>query len=93
MKASELEVGDRIRITGIPGDGVPGYHIHRDTVRVYKRLIARGRSVRIHNIDEDGLRWFVCRFRTKTGKWEHHYLAVDDTDNNWVPVKSRRRGR
>ncbi len=89
MKVSELSVGDRIRITGIPGDGVPGYRILAETVRVYNRLIARGRPVRIFEIDEYGSPWFACRFRTKTGKWEHHILAVNANDNNWIAVKSR----
>src|SRR5262249_11493146 len=47
MKPSDVRVGDRIRIIGIPGDGVPGYYLHRDTKRVFKKLIGRGRSVRI----------------------------------------------
>jgi hypothetical protein len=88
MKASKLKVGDRIRITGIPGEGVAGYHILPETVRVYKKLIARKRAVRICTIDEYGSPWFACRFR-KAGKWEQHFLAVYDTDNNWIAVKSR----
>ncbi|MBP3956050.1 hypothetical protein J8F10_12230 [Gemmata sp. G18] len=90
MTASELKVGDRIRITGVPGDGIPGYQIHAETVRVYKKLVARGRAVRIYEIDEYGAPWFACRFRTKNKKWEHHFLAVYDTDTNWVPVIRRR---
>jgi hypothetical protein len=89
MEARELQIGDLIRITGIPGAGVPGYYIHRDTVRVYQRLIARGRSVRIYKIDESGTPWFACRFRRPSGKWEYHFLAVVDTDRNWVSVKRR----
>ncbi len=91
MKASELRIGDRIRITGVPGTGIPGYQIHAETVRVYKRLIARGRAVRIYEIDEYGAPRFACRFRTRGKKWEHHFLAVDDADNNWVAVIRRSR--
>jgi hypothetical protein len=93
MKASELKVGDRIRITGVPGVGIPGYYIHRDTVRAYKKLIARGRSVRIFKIDKYGSPWYAFRFRLKSGKWEYHWLAVYDTDTNWIVVKRRQRGR
>ncbi len=48
MKATQLKTGDRIRIVGAPGDGVPGYVILPETVRVYKTLLARNRSVRIY---------------------------------------------
>ncbi|AMV25310.1 hypothetical protein VT84_12995 [Gemmata sp. SH-PL17] len=91
MKASELKVGDRIRITGVPSVGIPGYQIHAETVRVYKKLVARGRAVRIYEIDEYGAPWFACRFRTRGKKWEQHFLAVDDADKNWVPVTRRSR--
>jgi len=89
MKAADLKVGDRVRITGIAGHGVPDYVISRDTVRVYKKLIARGRSVRINRIDEYGSPWYHCRFRTGDGKWEHHFLSVSGSDNNWVKVHVR----
>ena len=91
MSPSDLRVGDRIRIVVLPGVGVPGYYLHRDTRAVFKKLIARARSVRIARIDEDGLPWYACRFRMKSGRWEWHYLAVCDSDNNWVPVKPRRK--
>lgn len=93
MKPSELKVGDRIRILKIPGEGIANYTLHRDTKRVYKKLIARGKSVRICRIDEFGSPWYRCRFRTKDGEWERHWLAVCDWDNNWVVVKHRRERR
>ena len=69
MKASKLTIGDRIRLKGVPGDGIPGYCIHRDTVRVYKKLIARGRSVRIYTIDGDSVNlWFACRVSAVKGR-------------------------
>ncbi len=89
MKSSELKVGDRIRITAVPGVGIPGYVIFPETVRIYRRLITRGRPVRIYEIDEDGSPWFACRFRTKARKWEHHFLVVLDSDTNCVPVIKR----
>jgi hypothetical protein len=91
MKANDLKVGDRIRITGIPGEGVPGYVLLPETKRVYKKLIARGRPVRIYEIDEYGAPWYSCRFRRKNGQWEFHILAVFDGDRNWVKVNSRLR--
>jgi hypothetical protein len=90
MKPSDLSVGDRIRINGLPGEGVPDYYLHRDTKRVFKRLIARGRSVRISRIDEYGTPWYTCCFRRKDGRWGWNFLAVCDLDNNWVLVKPRR---
>lgn len=95
MKFSNLKVGDRIKIIGIPGEGFPGYFIHADTKRVYKKLIARGRSVRICRIDEYGSPWYQCRFRMKNGRWEQHSLTVASFDNNWVFVKrdAKRRNR
>lgn len=51
----ELEVGDRIRLTGFPREFLrPGYVIHRETVRVYKKLLARNRPLRVWMIDEYG---------------------------------------
>ena len=82
----ELRVGDRIRIIRLPGEGVPGYYLHPDTRRVFKKLMARGRSVRIARIDGQGVTWFACRFRLKSGHWEWHELSVCELDNNWVRV-------
>jgi hypothetical protein len=86
---SDLRVGDRIRIIKLPGADVPGYCLHPDTKRVFKKLIARGRSVRIARIDGYGSPWYTCRFRMKSGLWEWHDLAVCDLDNNWVRVTPR----
>jgi len=86
---SDLKVGDRIRIIKLPGEGVPGYYLHPDTKRVFKKLVARGRSVRIARIDEYGSPWYNCRFRIKSGRWEYHDLAVCNLDNNWVRVTPR----
>jgi hypothetical protein len=90
MKISELKVGDRIRIIGIPGDGIPDYVILPETKRVYKRLIARGRSVRIARFDEYGQPWYDVRFLVR-GRWEVHTLAVFRSDKNWVLVKPQRK--
>jgi hypothetical protein len=89
MDPRKLRIGDRIRIIGIPGEGVPGYFLHRDTRRFYKKLMARARSVRIYEIDEHGYPWFQCRFRLKNGQWEYHHLMVTE-DDKWVKVKPRR---
>jgi len=70
---------------------VPGYYLHPWTKGVFKRLIARKRSVRISWIDDYGAPWYVCRFRMKNGKWDEHQLGVFDSDNNWTMVKSRKK--
>ena len=90
MRASELRVGDRIRIVGIPGKGDPNYFILPETKRVYKMLMARKRSVRIFEIDEYGSPWYMCKFKKADGTWDWHYLGVFDGDDNWIPVIQRR---
>jgi hypothetical protein len=87
MKARQLKVGDIIRITAVPGEGIANYTIHPETTRVYKKLVARGRPVRIREIDEFGLPWYRCRFKMRNGKFEMHGLIVIDSDTNWVLVK------
>jgi hypothetical protein len=90
-RPGDLKVGDRIRIIGMPGVGVPDYYLHRDTRRTFRMLVARRRPVRIAWIDEFGSPWYTCRFRTKGGACERHDLAVCDLDNNWVLVKPHRK--
>jgi hypothetical protein len=92
MDPSDLKVGDRIRIIGIPGEGRPNYYLHPDTKRVFKKLIARAKSVRIDRIDAQGP-WYTCRFRMKNGHSETHFVAVALDDTNWVKVKRRHKGR
>lgn len=91
MKSSDLRIGDRIRIVGIPGEGIPNYTIHPETVHVYKKLVKRKRSVRISHFDEFGSPWYHCRFRKRNGLWEYHSLIVRSSDTNWVLVKPRKR--
>ncbi len=90
MNPKELKAGDKIRIIAVPGEGIPGYYIHKDTVRVYKAIITRKRAVRISKIDEDGTPWYVVKFRLKNGSWERNFLAVVESDKNWVKVKRKR---
>ena len=72
-----LKVGDRIRLFEVPREFFQeGYYIHRDTMRVYKKLVARKRPLRIAWIDEYGHPWIVCRFREK-GRWHWHSLAFN----------------
>jgi hypothetical protein len=90
MRKGELNVGDRGRIVGIPGDGVAGYHLDPDTKRAYKILIERRRPVRIWQIDHEGLPWFRFRIKQKNGTWEHHFMCIAPKDNNWVAVNRRK---
>jgi hypothetical protein len=84
----DLRVGDRVRIVRMPSDAdAPGITFHAETRRLYKRLIARRRSVRVFEIDEWGLPWIRCRFRLKDGRWEYHWLAIND--DSWIRVKCR----
>src|SRR3954467_7559892 len=87
-----LRIGDRIRFVRLPTEGEqPGYFVCSCTRRLYQRLIARRRSVRVYAVDRGGLPWIRCRFRLRKGGWEHHYLAVND--DSWVRVQPRAGGR
>jgi hypothetical protein len=84
----DLRVGDRIRIVRMPYDAVtPGYTMMPETSRLFKKLIARRRPVRVFQIDEYGHPWIQCRFRRRDGTWESHWLAVND--DSWVRVRHR----
>lgn len=84
----QLRVGDKIRIVRMPWyASAPDHTFLPETRWLYKKLIARGRSLRIFKVDELGLPWIRCRFRRRNGLWEHHWLAVND--DSWVLVKSR----
>jgi hypothetical protein len=85
----ELKVGDRVRLKEIPPEFLrKGYYIHRDTMRVYRKLLARGRSLRIREIDEYGSPWIYCKFPRTGGSWEWHSLAFDH--DGFVRVKARK---
>ena len=77
-----LKINDRIRIVAVPDCS----YIHTGTVRVFKKLIARNRPVRISRI-ENGIPWYNCRFKRKNGTWDRHSLAVCEGETNWVLVK------
>lgn len=82
-----LRVGDRVRLVEMPAKYRLGYNIHPETWRLYKRLLARGRSMRICEIDDWGMPWIRCRFRRKNGRWVHHGLGLDEM--GWVLVEQR----
>ncbi len=84
-----LRVGDRVRFVRVPVfDGKRGGGLQPETLRLYKKLIARGRPQRVFQIDEYGLPWIACRFRRRGSKWESHWLAIND--DSWVRVKCRK---
>jgi hypothetical protein len=84
----ELKVNDRIRIVKMPGADDPDYYMHDDTRWVFKKLIQRGRSLRINFVDKDGA-WFSCRFKVR-GKWRHDYVCVYPNEDTWVKVQKRK---
>ncbi len=90
MKISDLKVGDKVRIKSVPGEGVEGYTIHKETVRAYKKLIARNRPVTISEIDEHGQPWYNFRLKKKD-KWHFHSMVIMGDDNNWAKVKPRKK--
>jgi hypothetical protein len=70
-------------------EGRRGGGLLPETLRLYKKLIARGRASRVFQIDEYGLPWIHCRFRRKRGDWECHWLAIND--DSWIAVKPKRK--
>jgi hypothetical protein len=57
-----LRVGDRVRILRLPTLwNHPNYHVDPSTRRLYRRLIARKRLVRVFRIDEFGQPWIQGR--------------------------------
>src|SRR5262245_8078056 len=85
-----LRVGDSVRLVHLPREYEPAHTLHPDTRQLYKRLLARRRSVRVHKIDELGLPWIACRFKRSNGQWEYHYLLIG-TESGWAKVKPRNR--
>jgi hypothetical protein len=87
----KLRVGDRIRFVSIPAEFLrPGYRVHRDTLRVYQRLIDRRRPVRVASLEAWGkwpAPWIRCQFRRKDGSIEYHWLMINH--DGWVRVKRR----
>jgi len=84
----DLRVGDRIRLVAEPPEWQrPGYQLPPCTLRLWRRLIARGRPLRVFEVDKWGAPWVRCRFRRPDGSWGHHFLAI--VESGWVRVKPR----
>jgi hypothetical protein len=92
MAKTNLKVGDRIRIVRLPPIwSTPGYVVPISSRRVFVRLIARGRPLRIRDVDERGQAWVWWRVRRANGRVVHHGITVDD--GCWVRVVPRNRRR
>ncbi len=87
MNPSQLKVGDQVRIKDFPQQ--ENGFIHKETIAAYRKLVRRGRPVRIAFIDEDGIPWFNFRLKKRNGKWEHHSMGIFEEDKNWVTVKNK----
>ena len=84
----KLRVGDRVRFIHMPSEfGQANYQVHADTLRVYRRLIARRRSARVFKVDAWKLPWIRCQFRRKDGRLEYHALAINH--DGWVLMQPR----
>jgi hypothetical protein len=82
-------VGDRVRIVRLPSIwDRPDYRVDPSTQRLYRRLIARKRSMRVFWIDEFDQPWIQGRHRDKSTWWT---LAI--SDDSWVRVKRRAKTR
>ncbi len=82
-----LKPGDRVRLVHLREFLQPGYVIYPETMRVYKKLLARRRSLRIGGIDEYGHPWALVRFRRKNGRYETHWLSLNH--DGLVRIRSR----
>lgn len=81
----ELRVGDGVRPVADPPEWrQSGYHLPAETGALWKLLVARGRPLRVCEVDKWGSPWVRCRVRTANGGWEHHFLAL--THGGWVRV-------
>jgi hypothetical protein len=84
-----LKIGDRVRLVHLPTEfSQPGYHLHRDTLRVYKRLVALRKTLTVNEIDSYRLPWVQFRLRREDGGYEHHFLAINH--DGLVLVRRRR---
>src|SRR5690242_18441891 len=88
-EATELKVGDRVRVVRLPPAWAsPGYRVPASTRRVYKLMISRRRAVRIDQVDDWGA-WVRLVVRGRGGRIEHHHVTLDD--GCWVRVRVRTR--
>jgi hypothetical protein len=85
-----LKVGDLVRFVSIPTEwSTPGYTIHRDSVLFMKKMIKRGRSSRVREIDEYGQPWIHARIRER-GSIHYHSWAIFES-TGWRRVNRRRK--
>jgi hypothetical protein len=79
----KLRVGDRLGFVNRPTVFThPGYFVHRDTLRVCRRLIERRHPLRVVYLDDWKLPWIRCQFRRKDGRIDYHSLAINR--DGWV---------
>lgn len=86
-----MKAGDRIVIIAEPQPDSEDWYMHPDTRELYRKLIARKRSVRIYMKEEVGVGWFNVRFKQPDGTWEHHTMVVFEEHEGieWRRVKKR----
>jgi hypothetical protein len=83
-----LKPGDRVRLIRFPPAwSNPAYHVPWSTRDVYRRLIARHRSLRIAEVDEFGA-WVRCQFKSRAGRMHYHSIVLDD--GSWIRVIPRK---
>ena len=85
-----LKPGDRVRLVHLREFLQPDYVIFPETMRVYKKLLARRKPLRIGGIDEYGHPWVLVRFRRKNGSLEEHWLSLN---HDWLVLVRPRASR
>jgi hypothetical protein len=88
MLWKKLKVGDSVRLVEVPPEFLqPGYYVHPETMRLYKKLIERRRPLRIRLVDKFGP-WIHCKTRHKRYGWQYHSLLLNH--DGLVRVKHRK---
>lgn len=76
-----LQVGDWIRILGIPDEFLrPGQCFPQETRELYERLIRLRRRVKVSEIDDLGYPWISYRYRDAAYDWRWHGLMIGEHD-------------
>jgi hypothetical protein len=82
-----MRVGDVVRLVALPHVwNQPDYSVPPETRDLWRQLIARGKALRVYEVDASGAPWVKCRVLSEQGCWEDHLLAITDADG-WVRDK------
>lgn len=85
---SKLKIGDRVRFISLPDEWArPGICLPPESVAFMRKMIRRGYSSRISQIEHGGP-WIEARI-WRRGRWEHHTWGIFES-TGWRKVRRRR---